>query len=202
MDSMEARQLIHSAGAMLSPVQIVDSIIVPALERIGARWERGEAALSQVYMSGRICEPLVSNLLPIDSHDRKDKPIVGVTVLEDFHVLGKNLVLSALRASGFNPLDLGRTDVGQLIQTVIAENVKVLLISTLMLPSALRVRDVCNGLKAAGYRAKIAVGGAPFRFDPELWREVGADAGGRSAGEAITITRELIQAVERMETTT
>jgi methanogenic corrinoid protein MtbC1 len=56
-----------------------------------------------------------------------------------------------------------------------------------MLPSALKVREVSARLKAAAIPVRIAVGGAPFLFDDQLWREVGADAMGRSAAEAVTI---------------
>ena len=58
-----------------------------------------------------------------------------------------------------------------------------------MLPSALKVKAVRAALNARGSRVRIAVGGAPFLFDPELWREVGADAMGRSAADAMTIIR-------------
>ena len=104
------------------------------------------------------------------------------------------MVVSALRAAGFDLVDLGHTDVDALVRSVQKECVKVLLISTLMLPSALKVKEVRARLDAAGLLVKIVVGGAPFRFDPQLWREVGADACGQSASEAITIVRSLLQA--------
>lgn len=56
-----------------------------------------------------------------------------------------------------------------------------------MLPSALHVRDLVMRLKSARLDVKVVVGGAPFLFDPELWREVGADAMGRSASDAAGI---------------
>jgi methanogenic corrinoid protein MtbC1 len=36
------------------------------------------------------------------------------------------------------------------------------------------------------------VGGAPFLFDNQLWQEVGADAMGNSAAEAVTIVERLM----------
>jgi methanogenic corrinoid protein MtbC1 len=71
------------------------------------------------------------------------------------------------------------------------DRIAVLLISTLMLPSALHVRELAARLKAAGKGTKVVVGGAPFLFDPALWREVGADAMGRSASEAAGIIERL-----------
>ena len=64
------------------------------------------------------------------------------------------------------------------------------MISVLILPSALKVADVCKALKEADAPVKVLVGGAPFLFDETLWKEVGADAMGRNAAEAITIVKK------------
>jgi trimethylamine corrinoid protein len=40
-------------------------------------------------------------------------------------------------------------------------------------------------------QVRIVVGGAPFRFDAELWRQVGADAMGRTAADALDIVATL-----------
>ncbi len=56
-----------------------------------------------------------------------------------------------------------------------------------MMPSALKIRNVRNALDARGVQLKILVGGAPFQFDPQLWREVGADAMGLSAADAVAV---------------
>jgi methanogenic corrinoid protein MtbC1 len=71
------------------------------------------------------------------------------------------------------------------------DHLRILLISTLMLPSALHVRDLVARLKSASPDVKVVVGGAPFLFDPELWREVRADAMGRSASDASAIIEKL-----------
>jgi methanogenic corrinoid protein MtbC1 len=193
VDALEAQRLVETSGVNVSPMQLVDTLIAPALERIGEKWERGTAALSQVYMAGRICEGLVAKLLPPGSPERLAQPKLAIAVLEDFHFLGKNLVLSALRASGFDPLDFGHADVEALVRRVRVEGIEVLMISTLMLPSALRVKEVRARLNVAGLATKLVVGGAPFRFDPQLWREVGADACGQNALEAIEIVRDLLK---------
>jgi methanogenic corrinoid protein MtbC1 len=57
----------------------------------------------------------------------------------------------------------------------------------LILPSALKVKEVCAQLKARGADVKVVVGGAPFLFDDQLWNEVGADAMGQSASDAVAI---------------
>lgn len=175
------------SGNGRTPIQFVESLVLPALERIGEGWEQGRVALSQVYMSGRICEELVDIILPPGEPARKNQPRMAVATLEDHHLLGKRIVYSALRASGFEVLDYGRMGVDELVDRVREDGVRILLVSTLMLPSALRVKDLRVRLKEAGLEVKIVVGGAPFRFDDQLWQEVEADAMGRNASEAVGI---------------
>jgi len=113
---------------------------------------------------------------------------LAIAVLEDHHALGKRLVLSALRSSGYAVADHGHgVTVERLVQRCRDEKPRVLLISTLMLPAALRVREVVDRLALPAPRPLVIVGGAPFRLDPELWREVGADATGRNSSAAIEL---------------
>jgi len=191
LDRLMARHVLIERDGLETPLQRVEKLVVPALERIGQDWEQGTVALSQVYMSGRICEELVDALLLPGSADRKSQPQMAIAALQDYHLLGKRIVYSVLRASGFELLDYGRIEAGDLVHRVMNDHVEIVLISTLMLPSALRVKDVRAMLKASGYDAKIVVGGAPFRFDDYLWQEVGADAVGRNASDAIDIVNQL-----------
>ena len=179
-----AKRLIVGAVGSLTPLEIAEKIIVNALERIGDGWQKGDISLSQVYMSGRICEELVDDLLPPGDSARKDQPAIAIAVLEDYHLLGKRIVQSVLRAGGFGLDDYGRVTVDEAVRRTGEDRIRILLISTLMLPSALRVRDLVMKLKAARREVKVIVGGAPFLFDPQLWCEVHADAMGRSASEA------------------
>jgi len=173
-------------------MELIEDVIIPVLERIGSGWENGNVALSQVYMSGLICEELVDEILPAESPDRERQPKTAIAVLEDYHMLGKRIVYSVLRASGFEILDYGRMQADSLARKVIDEDVEIVLISTLMLSSALKVRTLRENLNAAGKNdVKIIVGGAPFRIDTGLWREVGADAMGSSASDAKRIISAL-----------
>jgi methanogenic corrinoid protein MtbC1 len=80
-------------------------------------------------------------------------------------------------------------DVDELVERVITDKLRILLISVLMMPSALKIRELRNALDARGVQLKILVGGAPFQFDSQLWREVGADAMGLSAADAVAIVQ-------------
>jgi methanogenic corrinoid protein MtbC1 len=189
LDRPRIEVLIQHAVDRSDPMQAVEDLMVPAMIQLGNEWNAGKVALSQIYMSSRICEDIVKRILPSTTSERKNHPRLAIAVLSDYHTLGKRIVLSVMRASGFDVLDYGRMDVDELVERVLADDVKILLISTLMLPSALKVKAVRAALDARGSHVRIAVGGAPFLFDPELWNEVGADAMGRNAADAVTIVQ-------------
>ena len=196
LDRVQANALFAQALETLTPIQAVEQLVVPALEQIGVAWHSGQLALSQVYMSGRFCESLVDGVLPPSDPDRKHQPRSAIVVLSDYHDLGKRIVYSVMRASGFELFDYGRLDVDQLIEKTISDHIRILMISVLILPSALKVKQVCRGLKQSGSDVKVVVGGAPFLFDAQLWQEVGADAMGNSASEAVAIVKRLMGAMQ------
>jgi methanogenic corrinoid protein MtbC1 len=187
IDRLQAKSLIQLGLASAPDHRLTETLILPALEQIGAEWQSGSVALSQVYMSGRICEELVDSLFP--SHDllQTIHPKMAIAVLDDHHMLGKRIVSSILRTSGYSLRDYGRMDADGLAETALKDRIELLFISTLMLRSALKVKDVKAVLAAQNAGVKIIVGGAPFRLDPQLWKEVGADAGGRTASDAVAI---------------
>lgn len=106
-------------------------------------------------------------------------------------MLGKRLVAFVLRANGLGFMDYGRVQTRDLVRQVERDRIKILLISTLMLPSALQIKEVVRLLAERGLDVKIIAGGAPFRFDRELFREVGADAAADRASEVVTLIRQV-----------
>lgn len=190
MDRIEVERIFKQALTVMPPIKAAGEVISLALENIGAGWENGHVSLSQVYLSGKICEEVVNRILPADAAERKRQPKMAIAVLEDMHVLGKRIVYSALRASGFELIDFGSgIKVDELYKLIIENNIEIILISVLMLPSALKIKELSERLK--NNRIKIVVGGAPFRFDKQLYKEVGAVAVGYSASDAIKIIEEL-----------
>jgi len=172
----------------------LENLTRSSLEKIGEGWETGSISLSQVYMSGVICEELIDKYMPILEAKRKDIPKMAIAVLQDHHGLGKRIVFSVLRAGGFEVLDFGQgLSADLLVQKTIENDIELLLISTLMLPSALKVKEVKEKLASLGSTARIIVGGAPFRLDCNLWRTVHADADGKSASDIIQTIEKLIK---------
>jgi monomethylamine corrinoid protein len=188
----QAESIVRTATSKGSPIEIASELVSQTLHRIGVGWEEGKIALSQVYMSGIICEEIIDKILPPSDHLRKDQPKMAIAVFEDYHFLGKRIIYSTLRASGFELIDLGGgLNCENLVELVKKEEIKILLLSVLMLPSALRIKEL--KIKLADIDVKIVVGGAPFRFDSNLWMEVGADACGKDSSEAIAIINQLME---------
>ncbi len=166
----------------------LEHLAIHALETIGNGWEAGTISLSQVYMAGVICEGLIEKYLPIMQIKRKNMPRMAIGVLQDHHALGKRIVYSILRAGGFEVMDFGQgLSVEEIVRKTLENQIEVLLISTLMLPSALKVSEVKEELVKKAAVTKIIVGGAPFRLDNNLWEKVGADTDGKNASSIIGI---------------
>lgn len=160
LDRIAAQELMDRAVSAGSPMDFIEETVVRALENIGEGWQNGTYALSQVYMAGRICEELIDQILPPDDPDRTDQPKMAICVLADHHRLGKVIVYSLLRSSGFDLLDLDVIGVDDLVARVAEERIEILLISVLMLPSALQIKSVREKLNDRGLDVKIVVGGA------------------------------------------
>jgi methanogenic corrinoid protein MtbC1 len=100
-----------------------------------------------------------------------------------------------LRASGIELQDFGTLDIDSLITRVIEKDIQLLLVSVLMFSSANHIEELCKRLKHEHPTTRVLVGGAPFRFDTQLWQKVGADAVGTNTEEAIRETFKLIEAL-------
>ena len=188
-----AQKIIADSCSRLPPLTCIETLIIPVLEEIGKKWETGEVALSQVYMSGRYCEEIVDAMLPPGHPDRKNQPKMAIGVLEDHHTLGKRILISIIRAAGYEILDYGAgISAHTMVDNVTRDQIKVLLISTLMLPAALKIKDVTSQIREKIQDTRIIVGGAPFRFDKTLYTEVGADAMGYSASDTLKIIQNIM----------
>lgn len=190
-DRLSAKRVFSDSGSQMGHDAFVEDVIVSSLEQMGVGWENGSVALSQIYMGGRICEDLVDEIISPAGSVRQHHPEVAIAVLNDHHMLGKRIVYSTLRANGFDVLDYGRMEVEQLIHQVEKDKIKILLLSVLMLPSALQIKTVIEKLSDTCPDVKVIVGGAPFRFDTTLWQKVGAHAMCRTASEVVPVIKKL-----------
>ena len=193
MNPERCRSLIHNLTIDKNGIEAFEKVGTPALEKIGLDWEQGQISLSQVYMAGRISEDLIGELLPLDEAPPKGRLKMAIGVIEDYHALGKRMVISLLRSSGYPITDYGHgVKWDDLASMAIRDNVDILFISCLMLSSAIRVKDLMDKIKNNGAKTVVVVGGAPFRLDPFLWQETGAHFMGKNSADALKIVKTLM----------
>ena len=110
-----ANLIRHGLDSGLSSSQLMDGCISPVLHDFGKRWDAGEVALSQVYMASRILDDVLLKAFAVPVSNPQYSAKIGVALLEDFHLLGKRMVVSALRSAGVPLIDLGRVTVGDVV---------------------------------------------------------------------------------------
>lgn len=190
-DKLEVNKILQHFLAEKNGIDFIDEYIVKSLTSIGEKWERGEVALSQIYMSSRLCEEIASSILEEKNFTIKNAKPIAIVTLEDYHTLGKKIVSAVVRSSGFDLIDYGSISGSEeIIKRVTEDRIKILMISVLMYPSALKIKKISQMLHEKDPSIKILVGGAPFLMDSTLWKEVGADKMGKSAADNIAIIEQ------------
>ena len=191
VDKNRCANLMQSLSSRQDSFAAMEEMVSAALKRIGNGWEEGSVCLAQVYMAGVICEELLETHLSTDVPNANSMRRVAMAVLLDQHALGKRIVLALAKIHGYHVDDWGcGLDVETLVDLVQKNDVRLLLISTLMLHAAFKVSELKELLNKRGCKTRVVVGGAPFRLDPELWQRVGADGYCRNALDAVEILKQ------------
>jgi len=187
-NKLEVNKILLHFLAEKNGIDFIDEYIVKSLTSIGDKWEKGEVALSQVYMSSRLCEDIAISILAEKNFPIKNARPIAIVTLEEYHTLGKKIVGAVVRSSGFDLIDYGSiSEPEEIIKRVTEDRIKILMISVLMYHSALKIKNISKMLHEKDPSVKILVGGAPFLMDSTLWKEVGADEMGQSAADNIAI---------------
>lgn len=193
MDRLAVRALLEQMRDREGWMPALDGLVVPALEDIGLDWEQGRLALAQVYMAGRICEEVIQAVILDDALRPQGDEAIGLAVFEDQHQLGKRIVGGVLKSAGYRVIDYGAgLGAEELARRAAADAVPVLMVSVLMMHSALHLKQLRPAFAGLGRTPVLVAGGAPFRFDPLLARGLGLDAVGHSASDALDIARRYL----------
>jgi methanogenic corrinoid protein MtbC1 len=203
-DRERALEVIHAAVKQgVSPEDVVFKIVIPAIEQmVKSISEDFDANLAQHFMTSQIAAEVVEEMLARfkTAPESVGRVVIG-TAEGDLHSLGKRIVIGCLKAQMVEVFDLGiNVPAERFVDEAVARDAQVIGISAMMAHTArgengcLRVRQLLHERGLEG-KIKIIVGGAPFRFDHDLYRVVQADAwaeDGITAGKIIT---ELIREV-------
>ncbi|ATX78673.1 methylmalonyl-CoA mutase C-terminal domain-containing protein [Mariprofundus aestuarium] len=196
-DRDRAMEVIHAALKQgVTPEEIVFDVVIPAMESMmQAISEDFDANLAQHFMAAQIASQVTEEMIAqFKTPPESLGTIVIGTSVGDMHTLGKRIVSGCLRSMMIDVVDLGvNIKPEAFVDKAVEIDSPVIAISSMMMHTATsengcqRVREI---LKERGLedKIKIVVGGAPYRWDNELYKTVGADAwadNGITAGEVI-----------------
>ncbi len=187
--------LTHQAlAAGVEPQEIILKGLSPGLEEVGRLYAEGEYFIPELVMCGNTMEVAMAILNPLIEAQGADRHLGRIligTVEGDLHDIGKNLVISMLRGSGFETIDLGvNVPTSRFVAQVRDLQPDVLALSALLLTTREVMGEVIQTLKEAGLRdqVKVMVGGTPV--DQKFADKIGADGYGEDAVAAARLARQ------------
>ena len=169
--------------------------LIPSLEEVGARFERGDYFVPEMLIAARAMQGALDILRPLLA-ETGAKPIgtyVMGTVKGDVHDIGKNLVNIMLEGAGFTVFDLGVNVAPEtFVQQVQEHKPDVVGFSAFLTTTMPMFKANINALQKAGIRDDVIVmvGGAPVT--QEYADAVGADAYAADASTAVRLAKDLI----------
>ena len=195
----QAEKLVNEAlDAGLSPLDILNKGVVDGILKTGELWTNNEYFLPDVILSADAFKaamvPLEPKLRESQESRHGQKFVIGV-VEGDMHDLGKSLVIAMLTSAGFEVIDLG-IDVSSatFLEAVKTHQPAIVGMGAYMTTTMLAMRDIIAELEKQGLRhnLKVMVGGVPT--SQEFANEVGADAWGKDALDAMHKAMSLVEA--------
>ena len=167
------------------------------MEIVGQKYEDGEYFLAELIMAGETMKEGMSVLEPhLKAGDIKaaGKVVIG-TVRGDLHDIGKNVVVTLLKAANFDVIDLG-VDIPaeKFVEVVKEQSPDIVAMSALLTTTMIEMESVMKELRKARLRSKVKViiGGAPIT--PEYAKKIGADAAARDAVQGVRTCTEWMKA--------
>lgn len=166
------------------------------MEVVGKLFREDDMFVPEVLMSAQAMQAGFKVLEPLMAKTggrRKIGKVILGTVKGDIHDLGKNLVSIMLRGAGFEVIDIGiDVPTEKFISTAVSENAQIIAMSALLTFTMPNMKTVIDALDKAGLKGKIktVIGGACIT--QQYAEEIGADAFGANAGEAVIKVRELL----------
>ena len=177
------------------PMEIVNAYLIPALDLVGDRFEKGTLFLPQLLQAANAAQSAFEEVKKVLQQSGAGKmtkgPIVLATVHGDIHDIGKNIVKVILENYGYQVIDLGRDVPAQrVVDAAIASHAPLVGLSALMTTTLKSMKDTIAALHQAGCPCKIMVGGAVLT--PDYAKEIHADFYAKDAKQAADIAKEVI----------
>jgi methylmalonyl-CoA mutase cobalamin-binding domain/chain len=180
----------------IGPESLLYDSLIPSLEEVGARFERGDYFVPEMLIAARAMQGALNILRPLLA-ETGAKPIgtfLMGTVKGDVHDIGKNLVNIMLEGAGFTVIDLGVNVAPETFVANINEHEPDIVGFSAFLTTTMPMfKANINSIEKAGIRDKVIVmvGGAPVT--QEYADAVGADGYAADASTAVRLAKDLIE---------
>ena len=181
-----ARSLTKEALKDKKPLEIINGMIIPALDKVGEGFEKKTIYLPGLLMAAEAAGAafdVVKSSMPKDGSVMKSRVLLA-TVKGDIHDIGKNILKLILENYGYDVIDLGK-DVSpeRIVKTAVEKSCDVVGLSALMTTTLPAMEETVTLLKENAPKCKIMVGGAVLTED--YAKKIGADFYGKDAMEAV-----------------
>ncbi|MGI9084431.1 MAG: corrinoid protein [Aeromicrobium sp.] len=180
----------------MEPQTLLFDALIPSLEEVGARFERGDFFVPEMLIAGRAMAGAMEVLRPLLAEtgvQTVGKFLMG-TVKGDVHDIGKNLVNIMLEGAGFQVFDLGvQVPPERFVEAINEYKPDIVGFSAFLTTTMPMFKANINALEKAGIRDQVVVmvGGAPVT--QEYADAVGADAYAADASQTVKKAKELIK---------
>jgi 5-methyltetrahydrofolate--homocysteine methyltransferase len=180
----------------MDPQTMLFEALIPSLEEVGARFERGDFFVPEMLIAGRAMAGAMEVLRPLlaDTGVETIGKFVMGTVKGDVHDIGKNLVNIMLEGAGFEVIDLGvQVAPEKFVEAVETHKPDIVGFSAFLTTTMPMFKANINALQKAGLRDNVVVmvGGAPVT--QEYADAVGADGYAADASATVKKAKDLIQ---------
>ncbi|MGI8577100.1 MAG: corrinoid protein [Nocardioidaceae bacterium] len=180
----------------MTPETLLFDALIPSLEEVGARFERGDFFVPEMLIAGRAMSGALDLLRPLLAETGVETvgTFVMGTVKGDVHDIGKNLVNIMLEGAGFHVIDLGvQVPPEKFVDAINEHKPDIVGFSAFLTTTMPMFKANINALEKAGIRDRviIMVGGAPVT--QEYADAVGADAYAPDASQTVKRAKDLIK---------
>ncbi len=191
----EAAALTAKALEEMDELETVERLLIPALDRVGERYERGEIFLPQLMKAASAAcagfDLIKTRIAKRGGSAVSKGKIVLATVRGDIHDIGKNIVRVVLENYGYTVVDLGRDVPPQtVVEAAIREDAKLVGLSALMTTTVKSMAETIEALRESGHDCRIMVGGAVLT--EEYAAQIGADYYAKDAKQSADIARKVL----------
>ena len=194
-DEEAARCATEALNAGLPALEIMQHGIVGGIQKTGELWKANQVFLPEVILAADAFKAAMDVVKPHLKEGEglsKGKTIVIGVVHGDVHDLGKSIVIAMWTSAGFEVIDLGiDVPLQRFIEAAREYKPEILGLGAYMTTTMLHMRDIIAELEQQGLRQdlKVMVGGVPT--SQEFADQIGADAWGKDALDALHKALEL-----------